>query len=270
MTAGVYRIYCSGNNTFYVGESCDIEKRLRGGHFKEMHKGIHDNRHMQRSWNKYGPESFSFDVVWVADDAIIDVLNYEDLGMLTRRMEATIGYAMIENGFSLFNLRDFSYWREVSPMLTPAIREKSSASLRSEQTRRKSSESAIRRRSDPAANALINSLTQAPGAILKRSASLKAYWRTPESRMKRAAYWDGDGARKIQSEKMRDLLSRPETQKKMKAASEEKSRKVICMETGIIFNSVKGAADHLGFSSQAVISSIKRKGKCGGLTWKYI
>lgn len=45
------------NNKKYVGQSIDIKCRLRK-HFVKLRNGQHENRHLQRSFNKYGEENF--------------------------------------------------------------------------------------------------------------------------------------------------------------------------------------------------------------------
>ena len=45
------------NNKKYVGQSIDVNCRLRK-HFTKLRNGKHENRHLQRSFNKYGEETF--------------------------------------------------------------------------------------------------------------------------------------------------------------------------------------------------------------------
>ena len=62
MASGIYLITCTGNKKQYVGSTKDfaVRKRL---HWSELRLGKHGNRHMQRSWNKYGAESFEWAVL---------------------------------------------------------------------------------------------------------------------------------------------------------------------------------------------------------------
>jgi len=60
---GIYEIICVKNGwTTYVGQSGDIEKRWRY-HRSVLRGGYHYNAHLQRAWDKYGEESFLFEVV---------------------------------------------------------------------------------------------------------------------------------------------------------------------------------------------------------------
>lgn len=59
---GVYCIICLKNRKIYVGQSVNITKRFR--HHKYMlKKGTHNNKTLQKAWNKYGEEMFKFFVI---------------------------------------------------------------------------------------------------------------------------------------------------------------------------------------------------------------
>lgn len=62
MTCGVYLITCEGNQKLYVGSSANIEERWVR-HRQMLRNNRHDNRYLQRAWNKYGVESFAFTIV---------------------------------------------------------------------------------------------------------------------------------------------------------------------------------------------------------------
>ena len=64
---GVYRILNTVNGKFYIGSSIDVENRWKG-HIRELDKGIHNNQHLQNAWNKYGKESFVFELLEQVDD----------------------------------------------------------------------------------------------------------------------------------------------------------------------------------------------------------
>lgn len=61
-TPGVYRITCTANNKIYIGSTSNLRKRQHD-HFADMRRGAHSNRHMQSAWNKYGEQSFCFEVL---------------------------------------------------------------------------------------------------------------------------------------------------------------------------------------------------------------
>lgn len=67
MLSGIYLITCNENGRRYVGSSKDIERRVRS-HCQDLSKNRHDNRHLQRAWNKYGSAAFCFSVLEFVND----------------------------------------------------------------------------------------------------------------------------------------------------------------------------------------------------------
>jgi len=59
---GIYRILCTVTGNCYVGSSANINKRF-GSHMTNLRCNRHNARYMQRSWNKYGEESFRFEIL---------------------------------------------------------------------------------------------------------------------------------------------------------------------------------------------------------------
>ena len=61
--SGVYRITCVANNKTYIGSSDNIMRRLKT-HERELKEGSHNNRLMQKDYEKYGAEFFEFRVLF--------------------------------------------------------------------------------------------------------------------------------------------------------------------------------------------------------------
>ena len=62
MKSGVYKITNIINGKFYVGSSINMTKR-KYLHFSKLRRKIHDNSHLQSSFNKYGEENFIFSIL---------------------------------------------------------------------------------------------------------------------------------------------------------------------------------------------------------------
>lgn len=76
---GVYKIENTRNGKIYVGSSVNIENR-RSAHLSLLARGVHKNRILQNSYNKYGPEAFTFSVLeeCLVDDLISREQYYAD------------------------------------------------------------------------------------------------------------------------------------------------------------------------------------------------
>jgi len=67
---GVYKITCLNNNKIYVGSSSQMGIRY-ARHKRELNSGQHYNIHLQRAYNKYGKENFTFEVIDFCDKSTI-------------------------------------------------------------------------------------------------------------------------------------------------------------------------------------------------------
>lgn len=56
---GIYAIYNSQSGKIYVGQSKDLARREKD-HFRELRKGTHHNKYLQRAYQKYGEVAFHF------------------------------------------------------------------------------------------------------------------------------------------------------------------------------------------------------------------
>lgn len=67
----IYKIACVENGKFYIGSTVNKNQRW-ARHRKDLRAGVHKNKNMQASWNKYGEAAFVFTVVEeVADQGLL-------------------------------------------------------------------------------------------------------------------------------------------------------------------------------------------------------
>ncbi|MGL5079095.1 MAG: GIY-YIG nuclease family protein, partial [Waterburya sp.] len=66
MTCGVYQIKNKLDGKIYIGSSADIERRWEG-HKKMLRTKKHYNSKLQEAWDKYGEETFTFEILSVTD-----------------------------------------------------------------------------------------------------------------------------------------------------------------------------------------------------------
>jgi Straboviridae intron-associated endonuclease 1 len=60
--SGIYRITCTVMGRFYIGSSINLHQR-KYNHFRELQRNEHHNQYLQRAWNKYGSDAFTFEVL---------------------------------------------------------------------------------------------------------------------------------------------------------------------------------------------------------------
>ena len=76
--AGIYRITCTVNNKSYIGSSVDISERGIQ-HLSDLRHNRHHSIYLQRSFNKYGEEAFTFEILatfQVYNETILRTLEY--------------------------------------------------------------------------------------------------------------------------------------------------------------------------------------------------
>ena len=62
MTVGVYKITNQSNGKVYIGQSVEVEDRIYK-HKLSLKGNYHKNDHLQKAWNKYGEDSFKFELI---------------------------------------------------------------------------------------------------------------------------------------------------------------------------------------------------------------
>lgn len=103
MSAYIYGIKNNKNNLYYVGQTINLSTR-KYRHFNDLKRGVHPNRHLQYSYNKYGQEVFSFEV-------LEEVKDYSIIKERENYWIDKIGYYNIDKGrtgFTPIALRNMS------------------------------------------------------------------------------------------------------------------------------------------------------------------
>lgn len=66
--SGIYKITCKANGHFYIGRTSDYNKRINQ-HKTDLKSGKHKNARMQHCYNKYGADSFEYELIVEANGA---------------------------------------------------------------------------------------------------------------------------------------------------------------------------------------------------------
>lgn len=92
--SGIYKIENMINHKIYVGQSQDIHKRFMR-HKNDLNSNRSFNSHLQRSWNKYGENNFSFEILEVCN---IDDLDCREMFWIEKLDAYRNGYNMTVGG----------------------------------------------------------------------------------------------------------------------------------------------------------------------------
>ena len=90
MSIGIYKITNTVNNKFYIGKSVELNTRL-SKHRSELLGNYHENKHLQRSFNKYGANSFTFNVLFMCKEEELNKAEI-DIIYLSECYKPSIGY----------------------------------------------------------------------------------------------------------------------------------------------------------------------------------
>jgi group I intron endonuclease len=91
--SGIYMIKCASNQGIYIGSAKNLKFR-KNKHFYMLKLNKHPNQYLQNSFNKYGIENFTFE--------ILEIIN--DLKFLVEKEQQWINrYSIIKS--TLFNIR---------------------------------------------------------------------------------------------------------------------------------------------------------------------
>jgi group I intron endonuclease len=98
MSCGIYKIKNIKNDKIYIGSSINLENR-EYKHFWMLNKNIHDNNHLQNSFNKFGKDCFNFEIVEICNfDELIDKEN-----LYITKYKSNI----VEYGYNLATVNEF-------------------------------------------------------------------------------------------------------------------------------------------------------------------
>lgn len=93
---GIYKIENLVNGKIYIGQSKHIKQRW-SEHKKELRRNNHGNDYLQRAWNKYGEENFKHTVIEECSEDELDEREIYYIN-LYNSFESDIGYNLTSGG----------------------------------------------------------------------------------------------------------------------------------------------------------------------------
>lgn len=97
--SGVYLIRCVENGKRYIGESLNIDKRWTW-HISDLNKNTHHSKTLQADWNRFGAESFVFEIIELYDSAFLKTRSKLTAALLIRERVWQNRYDTINNGYN--------------------------------------------------------------------------------------------------------------------------------------------------------------------------
>lgn len=91
---GIYKCTCLSNGRCYIGQTQDLARRKQV-HIHELENNKHINSHLQRSWNKYGKDNFTWEVLELCP---IDMLDEREIYWIKEYDAFTSGFNMTLGG----------------------------------------------------------------------------------------------------------------------------------------------------------------------------
>ncbi|MFM0060044.1 GIY-YIG nuclease family protein [Paraburkholderia phytofirmans] len=283
---GIY-VITSPSGSIYVGSSIDVKARW-SGHRGELRRGKHHCVPLQRAAEKYGIEHLRFE--FVASCPRERLRDIEQLVIDAVRPEYNSSKSTHE---ALSGL-----WQD------PDFRERSRARVGA-QMRRQLQDPAFRAKQAAAASKSLTAQfddsefrAKHRAAIVKTIAKVNAdpILREKAAQARRDRYASDPVLREARSAQLRNVnaanRANPEWVARQKAAASERmkkmradpaarerntaairarhSKKIVCIETGVVYQSVTLAAEAVGISTGHISSAASGKRKsAGGFTWRY-
>lgn len=244
---GVYKIVNNINGKTYVGQSINIKARWKD-HINTLNRNDSHSVLLQRAWNKYGPENFSFEVLELCPEDMLDEVEVKYINF----------YDTIKNGYNIES------GGNKNKHLPEETKRKISNAHRgicfSEETKQKMSKSR----------------TGEGNSMYGRHHTEEAKRKMSEAKKGRPGHpsteYQKERARlanlgKVVSEETRKKLSEAA---KGRPAYNKNPRPVYCIELERVFDTASDASKILNISSSNIIGCCEHTRRtCGGYSWMY-
>ena len=265
---GIYCIYNLANRKCYVGQAKDIEKRWKE-HRQKLRRGKHDNEHLQRAWQMYGESTFRFMVLeYCTEDRLneLEALYIEECDAYENGYNMTLGGE---------GTRGFYHTDEYKQRMSDRMKSREV----SEETRRRIAEAATGRPCIKT-KARLNGYKITSEKLKGRTRTKEHCRHLSEAKMGSTPWNKG---KKMPEGYKHPWLGRhhsDETKRKiseahtgMKQSREQvlkKSKGVLCVETGQLYDSITEAAKAYGVSVYAVSNALRGKSQTAAKQhWQY-
>lgn len=244
---GVYKITNDINGKVYIGQSINVKARWKD-HEHSLNRKDSRCTLLQRAWNKYGEENFSFEILELCPEDMLDSVEIKYINL----------YDSHNNGYNIEPGGNKN--KHLSEETKKKIGDANRGKKRTDEERRKMSEARAGEK-----NAMFGR-RHTKAAKNKMSKAKKGKPGHPRSAETRKAISQANKGKLI-SDETRKKLSESH---KGKIPSNKILKPVYCVELNKIFDTPSDAAKELSINSGNIMSCCKGDRKtCGGYHWEY-
>lgn len=246
---GVYKITNDINGKVYIGQSINIKARWKD-HVHALNRKDSSCTVLQRAWNKYHEENFSFAILELCTEDKLDEVEIKYIELYDAR-NPNKGYNIEPGGNKNKHLSEETKQR---------LRESHLGKIHTEETKRKMSESR----------------TGTGNSMYGRHHSEETKKKISEANKGKTGYPHTDYQKECARQANLGKVVSEETRRKISEANKGNSaynknlRHVYCVELNRLFSCPSNASKELNISSSNIIACCEHTRKtCGGYHWEY-
>lgn len=244
---GIYKITNIINGKVYIGQSINIKARWKD-HVHTLNRNTSHSTLLQRAWNKYKAENFTFEILELCAEDMLDEVETKYITL----------YDSCNNGYNIESGGNFN--KCLSEETKQKLRESHLGMFPSDDTKKKMSESKIGKNNN----------------MYGRSHSEESKRKMSESKKGKPGYPRSDKQKEIARLANMGKIVSEETRRKIGEANKGKIpfnknlKPVYCVELDRIFENASSASKELKISSSNIIGCCEEQRKtCGGYHWVY-
>lgn len=247
---GIYKIFNIVNEKVYIGQSINIKARWKD-HIHSLNRGDSRCTLLQRAWNKYGQDNFSFEILELCSEDMLDDTETKYIDLYDS-CNVHKGYNIETGG---------NQHKHLSDETKRKIREAHLGVKASDETRKKMSESRMGDKNP----------------MYGQTHSNEAKRKISEARKGKPGHPCSDYQKECARLANLGKEVSEETRKKISEANKgnipynKNLRPVYCIELNKVFESASSAGKELSIRSGNIINCCEHTRKtCGGYHWMYV